>query len=106
MKFVLMSDLHVSTVTRATGKTMDGEVIDTEVIGGKMSIRTVKLPDEYVIISPMPEYGDVFTADEYDEYLDYGRWAVEIDGKIYESNQHWVTEDKPEWATHFSYYSK
>lgn len=37
-------------------------------------------------------------------YGDFDYWCVEIDGKMYESTI--SSKENPDWATHFSYYSK
>ena len=109
MKFVLASDFKMEVSAVVYYKTLDGQESTETFKPDFCQSHKIKPPKDIVVLVPYSgDIGDMLEVSDYDEqYYDYGYWSVLIDGQFYEARD-WFTNktDKPDWATHFTYYSK
>lgn len=111
-KFIIVDKHEVISKHKVTYKEIGSDVeqyLEYQEISPKYYQCSTRLPEGYVEVHKMTDwYLDcVHDLDSYDDMIKYGDfdyWCVEIDGQMYESTNH--NTEKPDWATHFSYYSQ
>lgn len=102
--FVLEGNYKEDITVQVKYTTLDGEEVEATVNRTSTTYKYLGKPDDVVIITPTKM--KAYPIEHYDNYYDYGYWCVEINGKMYEAKDWFVTRRQPDWATHFTYYSQ
>lgn len=111
-KFVVVNKHEVVSKHKVTYKEIgsdEEQYLEYQEMSPKYYQTSTRLPDGYVEVCRVPDrnldcVNELFSCEDMIAYGDFDYWCVEIDGKMYESTI--SSEEKPDWATHFSYYSK
>jgi hypothetical protein len=101
-RFAYLKDFKESIVRTLEYTTIDGMYFKSEFPTQSWN----SLNPEVVVLHPLPEYGDVFPISD-DSQIGYADgdeyWCIEINGCIYMTR---IGGCKPDWATHYIYFSK
>lgn len=108
-KFILIKEYNAKIVANIKFKELGSDVEQNLTYESKTNYATQIYPEGYICLSKLPDWAkdcvcDIESYEDMSHYGDFDYWCVEIDGVIYEVRQNF--SGKPDWATHFTYYSK